>query len=239
MACSPARPIRIRQNPDPPNGCFLTLFEDMHILEGFCSNGQKQLIPADFRQAGELLPDVEWFPRHVRGVMKIQVGGLSDGVHDYSFRVTPDELGLPSGFPDGVEIKATLEKTSRQFLLKASIATTAEVLCDRCVAPFRRPLGSRYQMHYVWDESDAERIDASEVQVVLPGQTVIDLADDVRQTVLLSFPLKNVCREDCRGLCSQCGRNLNEGSCDCKETHVDGRWDKLKELQDNNSKQAG
>ena len=171
--------------------------------------------------------------------MKIQVGGLSDGVHAYSFRVTPDELALPSGFLDGVEIKATLEKTSRQFLLKASIATTAEVLCDRCVVLFRRPLGSRYQMHYVWEESEAERIDPSEVQVILPGQTVIDLADDVRQTVLLSFPLKNVCREDCRGLCSQCGRNLNEGSCDCKETHVDGRWDKLKELQDNNSKQAG
>jgi uncharacterized protein len=94
-------------------------------------------------------------------------------------------------------------------------------------------------MHYVWEESEAEQIDPSEVQVILPGQTVIDLADDVRQTVLLSFPLKNVCREDCRGLCSRCGKNLNEGPCDCKETLVDGRWDKLKELQNNKSNQAG
>jgi uncharacterized protein len=171
--------------------------------------------------------------------MKIQVGGLSEGVHTYSFRVTPDELGLPPEFLDGVETRATLEKTSRQLLLRASVATTAEVPCDRCVAAVRRPLGSGYQMHYVWEESEAEQIDPSEVQVILPGQTVIDLADDVRQTVLLSFPLKNVCREDCRGLCSRCGKNLNEGPCDCKETLVDGRWDKLKELQDNNSKQAG
>jgi uncharacterized protein len=94
-------------------------------------------------------------------------------------------------------------------------------------------------MHYVWEETEAERIDPSEVQVMPPGQTVIDLADDVRQTLLLAFPLKNVCREECRGLCSRCGKNLNEGSCDCKETLVDGRWDKLKELQNNNSKQAG
>ena len=171
--------------------------------------------------------------------MKIQVGGLSEGVHTYSFRVTPDELGLPAEFLDGVEIRTTLEKTSRQLLLRASVATTAEVPCDRCVAVVRRPLGSGYQMHYVWEESDAEQIAPSEVQVIMPGQTVIDLADDVRQTVLLSFPLKNVCREDCRGLCPQCGKNLNEGACDCKETLVDGRWDKLKELQDNNSKQAG
>lgn len=171
--------------------------------------------------------------------MKIQVGGLSEGEHVYSFRITPEELGLPSEFLDGVDIKATLEKTSRQLLLRASVATTAEVPCDRCVALFRRPLGSRYQVHYVWEESEAGRIDPSEVQVILPGQTVIDMADDVRQTVLLSFPLKNVCREECRGLCPGCGKNLNEGTCDCKETLVDGRWDKLKEIQDNNSKQAG
>ena len=171
--------------------------------------------------------------------MKIQVGGISEGVHEYSFRITPAELGLPSEFLDGVDIKATLEKTSRQLFLRASVAATAEVQCDRCVTLMRRPLGSGYQMYYVWEESEAERIDPSEVHVMSPGQTVVDLADDVRQTVLLAFPLKNLCREDCRGLCPQCGRNLNEGACDCKETRLDGRWDKLKELQNNNSKQAG
>jgi uncharacterized protein len=171
--------------------------------------------------------------------MKIQVGGLSEGVHEYGFRITPAELGLPSEFRDGVDIAATLEKTSRQLLLRASVSTTAEVECDRCVAPLRESLGSGYQMYYVWEESEAERIDPSEVQVMLPGQTVIDMSDDVRQTVLLALPLKHVCREDCRGLCPRCGRNLNEGSCDCKDTPVDGRWDKLKELQNNKSNQAG
>ncbi len=171
--------------------------------------------------------------------MRIQVGGLSEGVHAYSFRITPEELGLPSEFPDGVDIKATLEKTSRQLLLRASVATTVEVPCDRCVALIRQSLEARYQVHYVWEESEADRIEPSEVQVMPPGQTVIDLSDDVRQTVLLAFPLKNVCREDCRGLCPRCGKNLNEGTCECRETLVDGRWDKLKELQSNNSKQAG
>jgi hypothetical protein len=74
---------------------------------------------------------------------------------------------------------------------------------------------------------------------VLPGQTVIDLSDDARQTVLLALPLKHLCREDCRGLCPQFGRNLNEGTCDCRETRLDGRWDKLKEFQNNKSNQAG
>lgn len=171
--------------------------------------------------------------------MKIQVGGLSEGVHEYSFRSTPAELGLTPEFREPVEVQATIEKTSRQLFLKASLRTTADVECDRCVTLIREPLASGYQMHYVWEASDAERIDPAEVQVLSPGQTVIDTADDVRQTVLLAFPLKHVCREDCKGLCPRCGINLNEGTCDCRETRVDGRWDKLKELQNNKSNQAG
>jgi uncharacterized protein len=171
--------------------------------------------------------------------MKIQVGGLSEGVHEFRFRTTPAELGLPPGFRDEVETNVTLEKTSRQLLLRATVATTADVECDRCVTPFREPLGLGYQMHYVWEESDVERVDPSEVQVLSPGTMLIDLSDDVRQSVLLAFPLKHVCREDCRGLCPRCGKNLNEGSCDCKDVPLDGRWDKLKELQNNKSNQAG
>ena len=134
-------------------------------------------------------------------VMKIQVGGLSEGVHEYSFRIAPAELGLSREFQNGVDVKATIEKTSRQFLLRASVATEAEFECDRCVAVIREPVVAAYQMHYVWEETEAERIDPSEVQVILPGQSVIDVSDDVRQTVLLALPLKHVCREDCRGLC--------------------------------------
>ena len=171
--------------------------------------------------------------------MKIQVGGLSEGVHEFSFRVAPAELGLPVEFHDGVDVRATLEKTSRQLFLRASVSAAADVDCDRCVKAMRETLDTTYQMHYVAEETEAERLDPSEVQVMPPGQTVIDLGDDVRQTVLLAFPLKHVCREDCRGLCPQCGTNLNEGSCDCRESRVDGRWDKLKELQNNQSNQAG
>ena len=171
--------------------------------------------------------------------MRIQVGGLSEGVHEYSFRVTPAELGLPNEFQEAVAVSATLDKSSRQLFLKASVSTSADVECDRCVTHIREQIQSGYRMYYVWEESEAERIDPSEVQVLLPGQNVIDLSDDARQTALLALPLKHLCREDCKGLCPQCGRNLNEGTCDCRETRLDGRWDKLKELQNNNSNKAG
>jgi len=171
--------------------------------------------------------------------MKIQVGGLSEGVHAYSFTSTPAEIGLPPEFRNDVAVQATLEKSSRQLLLRAGVSTSAEVACDRCTTLFVQPLQSKYQMYYFWEEPDEDRYDPAEVQVLTAGQTVLDLTDDVRQTVLLALPLKHVCGEQCKGLCPLCGRNLNEGSCTCTDTHEDGRWDKLKELQNNKSNQAG
>jgi uncharacterized protein len=57
------------------------------------------------------------------------------------------------------------------------------------------------------------------------------LEDVLREQVLLAAPVKAICREDCRGLCSHCGRNLNAEQCSCAEPLVDPRWATLKELR--------
>ena len=58
----------------------------------------------------------------------------------------------------------------------------------------------------------------------------IDLKEDVREAIILAFPLKPLCRPECRGLCPHCGRNLNEEKCECREEKIDPRLAKLKEL---------
>jgi uncharacterized protein len=72
-----------------------------------------------------------------------------------------------------------------------------------------------------------------ELQVIPASTTAIDLTEDVRQTLLLSFPLKNLCREECRGLCPRCGTNWNEQACTCSDDVNDGRWDALRSLKKN------
>ena len=163
--------------------------------------------------------------------MKIQVGGLSEGVHPYSFTATPAELGVEADFAEDIAVEATLEKSNGEFLLRATVATNANWQCDRCVAQYRNPIAAGYQMYYIWEGGDGARFDPAEVQVIPPGSNMIDIGEDVRQTLLLSVPLKRVCREDCKGLCPHCGKNLNEGTCGCTVTLPDGRWDKLKDLQ--------
>ena len=58
------------------------------------------------------------------------------------------------------------------------------------------------------------------------------LEDVLREQVLLALPLKAICRDDCRGLCPHCGRNLNHEQCTCAEPIEDPRWSALKDLRE-------
>ncbi|MEK7250693.1 MAG: DUF177 domain-containing protein [Bacteroidota bacterium] len=165
--------------------------------------------------------------------MKIQLGGLSEGIHRYRFRVVSDELNLGGQFRADVDVEAALDKTPTQILLTSKIRTTANFECDRCVAPFEEELSPSYKMLYVFEGSDTGHLDPSEFQVITPGNNVIDITEDVRQTILLSVPLKLLCNENCKGLCPSCGKNLNEGECFCKEELLDPRWEQLRKLQSN------
>jgi uncharacterized protein len=66
---------------------------------------------------------------------------------------------------------------------------------------------------------------------VAPDASEIDVTPAVREELLLAAPQYVVCRDDCKGLCPQCGKDLNAGLCDCKPA-VDARWQPLKALKD-------
>jgi uncharacterized protein len=165
--------------------------------------------------------------------MKIQVGGLSEGLHTYHFEAPATDFDLGGAFSGPVAVEAKLEKSGHQLLLRASVATEGKFVCDRCALHFSRTISDAYRMVYAQDAAELTGVDPSEVQIIPPGFGVIDITDDVRQTLLLAVPLKLLCREECKGLCPQCGTNWNEQQCDCRDLPVDSRWDKLRSLPRN------
>lgn len=165
--------------------------------------------------------------------MKIQVGGLSEGVHHFRFEAPAGELDLGDDFPAAVKVEVQLDKTGHQILLVGTVSTVRDFQCDRCITSFALQLGGKYRICYIQEGGEAPELDPSEMQLLPPGMSVIDIADDVRQTVLLSVPLKTLCRADCKGLCPMCGANMNETQCTCSDTTVDHRWDKLRSLPRN------
>lgn len=164
--------------------------------------------------------------------MKIQVGGLAEGIHEYQFKVEGSDLNLE--FASSVMVSVSLDKAGSQIFVSAILQTMGTFSCDRCLAAFTRPLNAAYRMCYLFDSEGADRFDPAEVQVISPSLNVIDITDDVRQTLLLAVPLKLVCSDTCKGLCPTCGINWNLEACDCHEEGTDPRWEELKKLRDRN-----
>jgi DUF177 domain-containing protein len=205
-------------------GDYLSIF-----LTVFSKTGQNRVSRGIFRpyatrreiKAGETEQDI----------MKIQVGGLSEGHYEYDFTADPSELELGERFSEPVRVQVNVEKTPTQMYLTALIGASGGFQCDRCLKGFQQSLSPRYQMYYLYEEPEGLNLDPMEVQIVPHGTSVIDISDDVRQTILLSIPLKLLCKEDCKGLCPHCGKDRNIEECSCGSTVTDPRWEKLRGLR--------
>jgi uncharacterized protein len=154
--------------------------------------------------------------------MKINISNLSEGVHNYEFEESPSSVNLDDRFSKQVLVTVELEKRRRQLFLTAHIKTTGKFVCDRCLEEFEREVVTDYKMAYVYDPIDTAGFTKSkmahfedEVTVLHPSTNEIFIDEDVRQYILISVPLKLLCKEDCAGLCETCGRNLNNNVCDC------------------------
>ena len=54
------------------------------------------------------------------------------------------------------------------------------------------------------------------LELPVPQEPVLDITDNIREEIILEYPVKSLCKEECKGLCPKCGKNLNEGMCGCK-----------------------
>lgn len=122
-----------------------------------------------------------------------------------------------------------------RLLVKASLSGEALMECSRCLTPFSEPLKVSFDEEFVAGkpgegEDDEDGADVGRTVSYYEGDE-IDLAEPLRENVLLELPMKPLCDEDCQGLCPTCGSNRNEGSCQCEETtSVDPRLAALKDL---------
>ncbi len=171
--------------------------------------------------------------KKVNDAAKIRVSGLSIGIHEFHFVYDSSVLGLDGNFPKQVEVDAILDKTAHQILLKVNLRTSGRFQCDRCLDEFEQPILTSYQILYLYHGTETARIVQDELQIIGPDTVEINLTEDIRQTILLSVPLKLLCSEDCKGLCPRCGANWNLRLCNCKEDVGDPRLQGLKDLLNN------
>lgn len=125
--------------------------------------------------------------------------------------------------------------------LRAAFAGTGEVVargkargtlqrqCRRCLEPVETEV--EHDLTLVFVEDGAEDEDDGSTYVFEASGTELDLSEAVREELVLAVNPYVVCDPDCRGLCPRCGKDLNEGPCDCTEEETDPRWAALRDLK--------
>jgi uncharacterized protein len=119
--------------------------------------------------------------------------------------------------------------------LRGKFAGRFQVPCARCVEPVEIPLSADFDLIFrpAGADSDApERsITAPETEIGYYLKDSLLLEDVLREQVLLSLPVRTLCKPDCKGLCQRCGANRNTQECTCEEGLNDPRWEALSGLR--------
>jgi len=124
----------------------------------------------------------------------------------------------------------------KDIRLQGEWATILELLCARCLEPVPQNLARKFELLYRPQGSDAGKeeisVTAADAEIGYYKGDGLLLEDVLREQVLLAVPLKVICREDCKGLCPHCGKNLNAEQCSCAVPSEGTRWAALKELRE-------
>ena len=142
---------------------------------------------------------------------------------------------VASGRATIVEEHRGAKDTVKDIRLVGDYHTRVETQCARCLEPVGRDLASEFDLLYRPLGADAgptERpVHEGDTEIGYYQGDGIELQDVLREQILLAVPLKAVCRDECKGLCPHCGRNLNHETCQCEEERSDPRWEALKDLR--------
>ncbi len=163
-------------------------------------------------------------------MMRIKISGLENGTYEYDFEADIDKIDLTEPLFGKYSTNVVLNKFDDQIILEASTTAGANFICDRCGTEFKRTVKSKYKMIYLLRSIEGAEEEIN-IAYLPPDTNIIDISKEVRDYMVLSIPMKRLCKEDCKGLCVKCGTDLNETQCDCNDNEIDDRWKALMELK--------
>lgn len=105
-----------------------------------------------------------------------------------------------------------LTKLESEILAEFDGRVTLNLVCDRCLAEYHTDLITKFKQVYV-----AGIADLDETRMTVDKNSQIDILEPLRQEIIVSLPLKKICKTDCAGICVTCGKNLNVEKCNCKK----------------------
>ena len=153
-------------------------------------------------------------------MFEINTARLDDGEKRFEgeipgsiLEIDDENDGRPAG-PIRYDLKASL--VTGNLLVKGKLEADIEFACFRCGESYKATV------------KDFEFLRL--IKLAVPDECV-NLTEDIRESIILAFPTKPLCKPGCKGLCGRCGKNLNKGKCGCASRSVENRWSALDGLK--------
>ena len=174
--------------------------------------------------------------------MKIDCFGSYGHTREIVVETKAEELDISFDdfqFSAPVNVKCLCNGEGELVRISAVVRTTLRVACSRCLVEYDEQIEGDFDLVVrklkdgeVVRDSEATTDDDDDPQLVVVDSATneVEIGSFVHDALILALPIKPLCSEDCRGLCSVCGVNLNESRCDCYDKNVDGRWKGLDNL---------
>ena len=174
--------------------------------------------------------------------MKLDLTRYRQPVSHFARTFEPEDVTSDAGayqIVAPVALEFDIHKDKDKFRLEGHLRTELELPCSRCLEPYRFVIDADFDQRYLpasAASSDPDReVQDDDLETSYYGDDQIDLAELMREQFYLALPMKPLCHDDCRGLCPQCGTNLNTGTCDCSPVWEDPRLAALKAIKEKNA----
>jgi uncharacterized protein len=161
--------------------------------------------------------------------MIFQIKDLNEGITEFNHTVPSENYDLSEKdfYPNSLNLKIYVDRLENLFRFKISVSTKAAYVCDRCLESFDLDYNEKIEQIYQLGHSD---LDGDEIEIVSENSKEIDISKAIYDLFMINRPIQLLCRNDCKGLCVNCGVNLNKQKCDCQQEEIDPRLEKLKNL---------
>ncbi len=135
--------------------------------------------------------------------MRIQISKIPAEGLDIEESLSPAELDINTPqikFSQPLEFCAKVMKITNAVTVDAVLFGRMHLVCSRCLVEFEEEITRRMHLDFLLEKD----------------QLFIELNPQIREEIIINYPIKSICKHSCKGLCPKCGKNLNEGTCTCK-----------------------
>ena len=153
-------------------------------------------------------------------LLREPIGAQAKMGFDLGFQCLSDELAVRA-----IHGRLGLLRVEEGILVQGVLAVAVDLECGRCLSPVTQTIDAELNERFV---SSLMYKPGDDQVFAIDADHHIDLMPVLRDVVMVSMPMHVLCRPDCQGLCASCGKDLNEGPCDCRVDDVDPRLAELR-----------